>query len=393
MPKQKPDTKRAVRYVKKLMAIPGAGGCERAVADFIRQEMTKAGARASQFETDRAFEKTPVRGDIGNMAFHLPGTIRGPRRMLMAHMDTVPLCVGCKPVVKGKFIRPAESTTGLGADDRAGCAVLLNTAVELLQSKVDHPPLTFLWTIQEEGGLHGARHCKLSLLKRPKLAFNFDGGSSKKLTIGATGGYRMSINVHGIASHAGNRPEAGASAIEIASRAIAKLSEDGWHGSIKKNGKQGTSNVGIISGGDATNVVSNFCELRVEARSHDPKFRETIVARIKKEFEQAAKRVKSSNGDCGSIDFEGRLDYESFLLSKDEPSVVEAQQAVRDLGFEPTLAIANGGLDANWMSARGIPTVSLGCGQLNQHTTDEALDIAEFEDACRIGYRLATGNN
>ena len=27
--------------------------------------------------------------------------------------------------------------------------------------------------------------------------------------------------------------------------------------------------------------------------------------------------------------------------------------------------ISNGGLDANWFSARGIPTVTLGCGQVN----------------------------
>ena len=47
------------------------------------------------------------------------------------------------------------------------------------------------------------------MLGKPKLAFNFDGGSPAKLTIGATGGYRMTIDIQGLASHAGNRPERG----------------------------------------------------------------------------------------------------------------------------------------------------------------------------------------
>jgi tripeptide aminopeptidase len=42
------------------------------------------------------------------------------------------------------------------------------------------------------------------------------------------------------------------------------------------------------------------------------------------------------------------------------------------------------------MVRHGIPTVTLGAGQLNQHMTSEALDIAKFEYACRIGLRLAT---
>jgi tripeptide aminopeptidase len=47
-------------------------------------------------------------------------------------------------------------------------------------------------------------------------------------------------------------------------------------------------------------------------------------------------------------------------------------------------------LDANWLNAHGIPTVTLGCGQVNVHTTSERLDLAAFQDACRIALVLAT---
>ncbi len=52
--------------------------------------------------------------------------------------------------------------------------------------------------------------------------------------------------------------------------------------------------------------------------------------------------------------------------------------------------IANGGLDANWLTARGIPSVTMGCGQRDPHTVKETLDLEDFEGACRIALRLAT---
>ena len=106
--------------------------------------------------------------------------------MLIAHVDTVPICVGSRPVRKGKRIVSADPKTGLGADDRAGASALLTTAMALLRGGIPHPPLTLLWTVQEEIGLHGARLARLSTLGKPKLTFNFDGGSAAKITIGAT---------------------------------------------------------------------------------------------------------------------------------------------------------------------------------------------------------------
>ena len=91
-----------------------------------------AGAGEKELTHDNAHTKTPLAGQVGNLVLKLPGTLRGPRRMLSAHVDTVPVCVGSKPVRKGKLIESADPTTGLGADDRAGTAVLLSTAERLL---------------------------------------------------------------------------------------------------------------------------------------------------------------------------------------------------------------------------------------------------------------------
>ena len=168
--------------------------------------------------------------------------------------------------------------------------------------------------------------------------------------------------------------------------------KNGWHGAIEKGRQAGTSNVGVIHGGEATNVVTDHVEIRAEARSHDPKFRLRIVKEIERAFQRAARQVRNTAGKCGSVKIDGRLDYESFRLPLDEPCVVAAKAAVEAEGREPELAISNGGLDANWLTARGIPTVTLGCGQRNIHTAQEELDIADFHLARRIALRLATGS-
>ncbi len=385
-----PDLDAALSLVMELMAIPGVSGRETAVIERITAKLREAGADASAIVTDDAHKRTPLGGEIGNLIFQLPGTIAGPRRLLMAHVDTVPICQGCKPVIRGPWVESADKQTGLGGDDRAGATVVLQTAIEILRRKLPHPPLTFFWPVQEEVGLHGAHYVKKNLLGKPRLAFNWDGGPPEKLTIGATGGYRLSIEVTGLAAHAGGAPEQGVSAIAVASLAIADLVKNGWHGLIEKGKSRGTSNVGVIQGGTATNVVTYHLHIRAEARSHDPAFRKKIVAEIHEAFERAARQVRSVSGVTGGVKFEGRLDYESFKLDEREPCVQAAGEAARSLGLNSFIAISNGGLDANWMSAHGIPTVTLGCGQANIHTTSERLDIAGFRTACRMALRLAT---
>ncbi|MEX2176150.1 MAG: M20/M25/M40 family metallo-hydrolase [Pirellulaceae bacterium] len=385
-----PDLARAEKLVLELMAIPAKSGEERVVADYIRGKLLAAGAPADALRTDNAHKKTRIAGDSGNLILKLPGTQKAPRRMLSAHMDTVPICVGCEPRVEGKFVKSANPSTGLGGDDRAGAATILSAALEILERKLPHPPLTFCWLIQEEVGLDGARHIQQSLLGKPAMCFNWDGGAPEKLTIGATGGYRMKIEIEGIASHAGVAPERGVSAIAIASLAIADLARGGWHGLVQKGKHRGTTNIGYIHGGEATNVVCDRVSLTAEARSHDPKFRQKIVAEIERAFKSAAGEIKSSEGRRGTVRFDGRLDYESFLIDGRHECVRLAEAAAAETGRTPQTAISNGGLDANWLNAHGIPTVTLGCGQMNVHMTSEMLDLAAFRDACRIALRLAS---
>ena len=63
---------------------------------------------------------------------------------------------GAKPKREGDRI-VSDGTTALGGDNRTGCAVLVTLVETLLKHKLPHPPITLLFTVREESGLHGAR--------------------------------------------------------------------------------------------------------------------------------------------------------------------------------------------------------------------------------------------
>lgn len=385
------DQAAAVDRVQQLMSIPGRSREEGAIIAHVREQLLAAGVPESAIEIDDANKRIPGGGQSGNLIVKLPGTIRKPRRLLMAHLDTVPICLGAKPVRQGDWFRSADPATGLGGDDRAGVSVILTTCLELLRQQLPHPPLTFFFAVQEEIGLYGARYVSQRMLGAPKLCFNWDGGDPSDVCTGATGDYAMRIEITGVPSHAGVHPELGVSAAAIAGIAIADLAEQGWHGLIVKGKKRGTSNVGVIQGGEATNVVMPALYLRAEARSHDPEFRKRIVKEYEKAFQKAAKQIRSAHGLRGMIKFSADLQYESFRLDESEPVVQAAMAAVTAAGLTPDLGIGNGGLDANWMTAHGFPTVTLGCGQDSIHTAEERLHIPSYLKACEIAVHIAQG--
>ncbi|MBR9802085.1 M20/M25/M40 family metallo-hydrolase [bacterium] len=378
-----------VSLLLKLLEIPGTSGLEKPVLDAVLKEALAAGLPQDAYHFDQAHVKAK-NGECGNLIITLPGTKRGPRRLLMAHVDTVPLCLDAKPKLGGDFIFSESDKTALGGDDRSGTAVILSTLLRILREKPETPPLTFLFTVQEEIGLVGARHVSKSKLGDPKLCFNFDGGPPNLVITGATGDVHIDIVIHGVASHAGARPEMGVSAVVIAGLAIADLQQNGWLGLIEKPDGSGTSNLGFINGGAATNVVTDYIEIRGEARSHDPEFRQKIVDAIEAAFTKAAADVTNQEGRAGNIEYTHRLKYEAFRLNEDEPAVTAAAAAITATGLEPVEKVSNGGLDANWITSHGLPTVTLGCGQEHIHTVAERLHVPSFHQACDIAWRLAT---
>jgi tripeptide aminopeptidase len=389
------DVKSAENLLMRFLAVEGVTGEEAAIAAAVSEELVNAGVPTEAIRFDSVHERIPVPTQTGNLLVELPGTRPGPRLLFSTHLDTVPLCAGAKPIRQGDKI-VTDGTTALGGDNRTGCAVLVMLAETLIKHNLPHPPITLLFTVREESGLHGARELDPADLGGAAMCFNVDGKLASDLIIGAVGQENWQVEIKGKASHAGVAPEKGISATLVASLAISEAHRNGWFGKVVKSDGNGTSNVGVFGGregkpaGDATNVVTDYVRIIGEARSPDVAFATKIADCYREAFAKAQQEVRDTEGETAEVHFQSAPSYPSFNLSEDSPAVKHAKRAVELLGLEPKTLFSNGGLDANWLVKHGVPTVTIGAGQYEIHTVKEYVDVPEYLQGCRLAVALAT---
>jgi tripeptide aminopeptidase len=374
----------AMNHLMDLLAVPGPSGQEAKVVEAISNKLIAAGCKKAWIKTDDAHKRLGDGYEIGNLIAQLPGTVKSaPRIMFSAHMDTVPLCKGAVPMIKGNRV-VAKGNTGLGGDDRSGCAAIVTLAETILTNKIPHPPITFLFPIAEENGLHGSRMVRFPDLGNPAMGFNLDGQFPNEIVIGAMSAIRWEAEITGISTHAGLEPHKGISAGLIGSMAMAMVAEKGYFGKIIKGNRVGTSNLGSVSGGEANNQVMDTCIMTGECRSHNPVFLKQIVKVYTDCFQAAAKSVTNDAEKCGKVKFTTVSDYNAFKLKKSEPCVKIASKAVEQAGEKPNPLVMDAGLDANNFNEKGLPTVTLGTGSHKFHQVEEYVDIKEYLLACEV---------
>ena len=319
------DVAAAEEHLMQFLSVEGVTGHEANIAAAVSDALKKIGVPASAIRFDDAHKRIPVPTETGNLIVDLPGTRPGPRLLFSTHLDTVPLCAGAKPRREGDRI-VSDGTTALGGDARTGVALLVAVAETLIKHKLPHPPITLLFTVREESGLHGARELNPADLGGAVMCINVDGQLASELIIGAVGQENWEVEIKGKASHAGVAPEKGISATLVGAVALAEARSAGWFGKVVKPDGRGTSNVGIFGGkdgkpaGDATNVVTDYAFIKGEARSPDAAFATRIAAGYKDAFAKAQAAVKDHEGAMAEVTFSHKPSYPPFKLDEDAPS-------------------------------------------------------------------------
>ena len=389
------DVAAAEEYLMRFLSVEGVTGQEANIAASVVDALKNIGVPEAAIRFDDANERIPLPTETGNLIVDLPGTRPGPHLLFSTHLDTVPLCAGAKPRREGDRI-VSDGTTALGGDARTGVALLVVVAETLIKHKLPHPPITLLFTVREESGLHGARELNPADLGGAVMCINVDGMAASDLIIGAVGQENWEVEITGRASHAGVAPDKGISATMVGAIALAEAKSAGWFGKVVKPGGRGTSNVGIFGGkddkpaGDATNVVTDYAFLKGEARSPEAAFATAIAEGYKEAFAKAKAAVVDHEGDTAEVKFSHKASYPPFELNKNSPVVKRATRALQTLSIEPNYLFSNGGLDANWLDKHGVPTITIGAGQAEIHTIKEYVNLAEYEKGCRLGVLLAT---
>ncbi|MBB6635494.1 M20/M25/M40 family metallo-hydrolase [Cohnella thailandensis] len=352
-----------------LVQIDSETRFEQEISAALKKKFADLGLEVTE---DDAAEKTGH--GAGNLFAWLPAT---PGRenaaalLFTSHMDTVTPGKGIKPRLDDDGYIRSDGTTILGSDDKAGLAAMLEAIRQIREHGIEHGPIQFVITVGEESGLLGALAMDASRL-RGKIGFALDSnGSIGDIAIAAPTQAKITMKIHGRSAHAGVNPEDGISAIEVASKAIARMP-------LGRIDKETTANIGRIEGGGPTNVVCDLVTLEAEARSIVQEKLDRQLAAMKEALEQAA-------GEFGArAEFDSRIAYPSFGFGEDDEVVRIAKAAIGSLGLTPRPFVSGGGSDANVFNGKGVPTVNLAVGYKDIHTTKERIKADDLVKAAEL---------
>lgn len=354
------NRERVTELFLQLVQIDSGGENEAEICQFVAKQLIELGAE--EVSIDNASEK--LGGTGGNVFARFKETVNAPPVLLSAHLDTISPTKGIK-VIRTETEIKTDGTTILGADNKAGVALILEAIRVLQERNLPHPPIEVVFTIREEKGLLGAKVFDKSKLKS-RYGIVVDGsGEPGDLIVGSPTHVRFEAVFYGKAAHAGVEPEKGVNAIAMASTAIAAMN---W-GRLDEDT---TANVGVIEGGQAMNIVPDRCKVVGEFRSHDPKRVEELVTKWKQTCEQVAEKFG------GKVDLTIEKTFDAIRLSPNEPVVKAAMKAVRDLGLSPNLKRMGGGTDGNIFVAHGIQCLVLPTGGEGYHSPNERLILKNF---------------
>ncbi len=364
-----PANRQLVDTFLDLVRIDGVAGNERDVASYLERRLSALGL---EWHMDRSGET--FGGDCGNLVARLTGNVDAPAILLGAHMDTVAPTRDLT-VVEADGRLSSDGTTILGADDRAGIAIILGVLSTLVEERRPHGPIEVAFTVSEERGMHGAKALDIGAL-RARMGFLFDSSAPPgQFVVEAPGAIAFRIVVHGLAAHAAVAPEKGVNAVGIAARAIADLPLGRLDGT-------GMLNVGSVHGGGAINVVPDTVEITGETRSADPLALERQIGLVRDAFERCAAAAG------GSVEVSLTHKYQGFPLGPDDPVVRAAARSIEAAGFAAKLLGYPGGSDANVLNERGLPTVNLGIGTQDAHSPHESIPVRNLVDGVRIGLAI-----
>ena len=395
---------RLVRYCaidsQSDMDRPGAPSteCQHDMLDLMVSELTEIGAQD--------VTKTPY----GTVIATIPGTVPGPTIGFLAHVDTAPQfnATGVKPRViegynggvitypddpdlvldpaafpylagkVGDDIVTASGLTLLGADDKAGVAIVMTAARHLLQNPdIQRPTIRVAFTPDEEIG-RGVDP-KLPADLGVDFAYTFDGGDLGEVTYETFSADFAVVSVTGVSIHPGWAKGKLVNAIHLASRLIDTLPQ----ATMTPKTTDGTE--GFIHAVDMKGNADQM-ELRFILRDFEREGLEAKGALLRQVCETIAATEPRAEITCTITPQYRNMRY---WLETDMTPVDLARDALRDLGIEEKSVPIRGGTDGSRLTEMGVPCPNLFTGMQNVHGPLEWVSVQDMTRATDLCLRIA----
>lgn len=358
------NEKRIINDFFQLVQIDSITRSEGNVAKVIKEKLKEIGA---EIYVDDAGEK--VGSDTGNIIAKIKGKANKPTILFSSHMDTVVPGEGIIPVIKEGVIY-SEGNTILGSDNKAGIVAILEGVRVLQENGIEYGDIEIVFTIAEEGGLFGVKNLDYSKLSA-KVGYVLDSdGKPGTIIVQGPAQDKIDVVVKGKSAHAGVSPEEGISAIQVASKAISMMK-------LLRIDEDTTANIGVISGGTATNIVTEKVEIKAEARSTVEEKLNEQTNHMVECFQKAAEEFNAE------VIIDTERVYSAFNLTEEDLVVKNAIKAANNLGFEVVMKATGGGSDTNILNTYGVSTINLGVGMTKVHTTDEHISVEDLVNSAK----------
>lgn len=357
-----------------ILKIKSPSRNELELSSYVLKRLSSLGVSAKMDDTGKK-----IGGNAGNITGFLASNDKSKKTPIFfgAHLDTVSLCGEILPEIKNGKIFNASKNCILGGDDKVAVAAILEALKVIKENNIKTPDIYLIFTVGEEIAILGAKHLDLKEIKA-KYGFVFDGeGDIGTIFNEAPYHDTIEISITGKAVHAGIEPENGISSIIVASEAISSLK-------IGRIDEESTCNIGIISGGTATNIVPEKTYIRAEARSLNPEKLNKITSGIKAGFLNSAQKY------CAKLKIKIEREYKGFKFESNCKPIIMASMALKNMGIEPSIKSTGGGSDVNIYNAKGKISVDLSSGMEKVHSNNEYVKVEELEKLAVLILEICT---
>lgn len=270
----------------------------------------------------------------------------------------------------GRTIITTDGTTLLGADDKAGVAVIMEAMERLVeQPQLAHGLLRVCFTCDEEIG-RGVDHIDLGQLGA-HVCYTLDGGGQDEIDTETFSADLASVKVRGINIH----PSIGKGKMVNAVRAAAAFVER-----LPRNRMSPESTDERLGFLHPYHVEGGVAEVSLRILLRD--FETTALAEQATMLRQAAKEIERDFAGC-AVDVQIRPQYRNMRegLLQEPRAVTFAEESLRRLGRTPRKTIIRGGTDGSRLTELGLPTPNLSTGEHNPHSPLEWTCLEEMEAA------------
>lgn len=277
----------------------------------------------------------------------------------------------------GKTIITTDGTTLLGADDKAGVAVIMEAARILTENPgIPHGPVRIVFTCDEEIGF-GVKHLEPSQIGAA-VAYTLDGMASGEIEDETFSADAATVTITGVNIHPSIGKGRMVNAVKLAARFLDRLPQ-GALSPETTDGRQGFVHPLTIEGGTG--------EVRIGFLLRDF---DTAQLAVQAELLRTIAQEIEAEHPAAKVKVETRKQYRNMKdgIAKLPEAVTHAAEAVRRAGMEPKHKIIRGGTDGSQLTEKGLPTPNLSTGEHNPHSPLEWTCLEEMEAAVRVVLEL-----